>query len=44
MYHTSADVLGVLIARAAGRPLEEFLRERVFEPLGMTDTGFHLAT
>ena len=42
MYHTSADVLGVLIARAAGRPLEEFLRERVFEPLGMPDTGYHL--
>ncbi|MFB9837371.1 serine hydrolase domain-containing protein, partial [Actinoallomurus acaciae] len=42
MYHTSADVLGVLIARAAGRPLEEFLRERVFAPLGMDDTGYHL--
>ncbi|MEV0229427.1 serine hydrolase domain-containing protein [Nonomuraea sp. NPDC050786] len=42
MYHTSMDVLGVLIARAAGQPLDEFLRERVFEPLGMRDTGFHL--
>ncbi|MEV0381020.1 serine hydrolase domain-containing protein [Nonomuraea sp. NPDC050643] len=42
MYHTSSDVLGVLIARAAGRPLPEFLRERVFEPLGMRDTGYHL--
>jgi CubicO group peptidase (beta-lactamase class C family) len=42
MYHTGADVLGVLIARAADRPFDEFLRERVFEPLGMTDTGFHL--
>jgi CubicO group peptidase (beta-lactamase class C family) len=42
MYHTGADVLGVLIARAAGRPFEEFLRERIFEPLGMKDTGFHL--
>jgi CubicO group peptidase (beta-lactamase class C family) len=42
MYHTGADVLGVLIARAAGRPFEEFLRERIFEPLGMWDTGFHL--
>ena len=40
MYHTGSDVLGVLIARAAGRPLETFLRERLFEPLGMTDTGF----
>jgi CubicO group peptidase (beta-lactamase class C family) len=40
MYHTGSDVLGVLIARAAGRPLETFLRERIFEPLGMRDTGF----
>jgi CubicO group peptidase (beta-lactamase class C family) len=44
MYHTSADVLGVLIARAAGLPFEDFLRERVLAPLGMNDTGFHLAT
>jgi CubicO group peptidase (beta-lactamase class C family) len=30
----------VLIARASGQPLETFLRERLFEPLGMKDTGF----
>jgi CubicO group peptidase (beta-lactamase class C family) len=40
MYHTGSDVLGVLIARASGRPFETFLRERIFEPLGMEDTGF----
>src|SRR5678815_5812528 len=40
MYHTAADVLGVLIARASGQPLETFLRERLFSPLGMRDTGF----
>jgi CubicO group peptidase (beta-lactamase class C family) len=40
MYHTGSDVLGVLIARAAGQPLETFLRERIFEPLGMKDTAF----
>src|SRR5437762_6043490 len=40
VYHTGSDVLGVLIARAAGQPLETFLRERIFEPLGMRDTGF----
>ncbi|MBD2868657.1 beta-lactamase family protein [Paenibacillus sp. IB182493] len=42
MYHTGSDVLGVLIARASGQPLERFLRERIFEPLGMMDTGFHV--
>jgi len=40
LYNTGSDVLGVLIARAAGQPLETFLRERLFEPLGMMDTGF----
>ena len=42
MYQTGFDVLNVLIARAAGQPLETFLRERLFEPLGMKDTGFHV--
>ena len=40
MYNTGADVLGVLIARASGQPFEAFLRERLFEPLGMKDTAF----
>jgi CubicO group peptidase (beta-lactamase class C family) len=40
MYNTGSDVLGILIARATGRPFETFLRERIFEPLGMRDTGF----
>jgi CubicO group peptidase (beta-lactamase class C family) len=40
MYNTGSDVLGVLIARASGQPLETFFRERLFDPLGMTDTGF----
>src|SRR5437870_4889521 len=40
MYHTGSDVLGVLIARAAGQPFEAFVHERLFEPLGMKDTGF----
>lgn len=40
LYNTGADVLGVLVARAAGEPLERFLSTRVFEPLGMVDTGF----
>jgi CubicO group peptidase (beta-lactamase class C family) len=40
MYNTGSDVLGVLIARASGQPLEMFLRERIFGPLGMKETGF----
>jgi len=40
MYHTGADVLGVLIARASGQSFPTFLRERIFDPLGMKDTGF----
>jgi CubicO group peptidase (beta-lactamase class C family) len=40
MYNTGSDVLGVLIARVSGQPFDAFLRERIFEPLGMRDTGF----
>ena len=40
MYNTGSDVLGVLIARVSGQPLETFLRQRLFEPLGMKDTSF----
>jgi CubicO group peptidase (beta-lactamase class C family) len=40
MYETGADVTGVLIARATGRSFGDALRERVFEPFGMTDTAF----
>ena len=42
MYHTGSDILGVLIARASGMGFEAFLKERIFEPLGMKDTGFHV--
>ena len=42
LYNTGSDVLGVLIARVAGRPFAEFLAERIFKPLGMRDTGFHV--
>lgn len=41
-YHTGADILSVLIARAAGMALPEFLHTRLFQPLGMPDTGFHV--
>ncbi len=42
LYHTGSDVLGVLIARVAGQSLEQALQERLFEPLGMRDTGFQV--
>lgn len=40
LYNTSCDVLGVLIARVAGKSFEAFLRECLFDPLGMKDTAF----
>ena len=42
MYDTGANALGVLLARATGGTLERFCRERIFAPLGMVDTGFHV--
>jgi CubicO group peptidase (beta-lactamase class C family) len=43
LYNTSTQVLGVVLARACGKDLESVMRERVFEPLGMVDTGFTVA-
>ena len=40
LYNSSAQVLGVLLARAAGTDVESVMRERIFEPLAMSDTGF----
>ena len=40
LYNTGSDILGVLIARVTGQPLGDLLQERIFDPLGMTDTGF----
>jgi CubicO group peptidase (beta-lactamase class C family) len=42
LYHMSTEILGVLISRVSGMSLGRFLRERLFEPLGMRDTGFHV--
>ncbi|MFJ6410657.1 serine hydrolase domain-containing protein [Streptomyces hydrogenans] len=41
-YHISSDLLGVLVSRVTGQSFESFLRERLFGPLGMKDTGFHV--
>jgi CubicO group peptidase (beta-lactamase class C family) len=40
LYNAGSEILGVLIARVAGVTFGEFLRERIFTPLGMKDTGF----
>ena len=42
MYDSAFQVLGVLLARVAGQPLETLLRERIFDPLGMKDTSFRV--
>ena len=42
LYHTASDILGILIERAAGMRFVDFLAERIFAPLGMADTGFHV--
>ena len=39
-YGRSADVLGRLIEVVSGKPLDQFLEERIFKPLKMVDTGF----
>ncbi|MCX5057261.1 MULTISPECIES: serine hydrolase [unclassified Streptomyces] len=42
LYGTSSDLQGILVARASGRSLPDFLAERIFEPLGMKDTAFEV--
>jgi len=42
-YGLSSDVLGILIERVAGMPLLDFLKIRIFGPLGMSDTSFFVA-
>ena len=41
-YSIAADVLGRLIEVASGQPFDQFLAERIFQPLGMVDTGFYV--
>jgi CubicO group peptidase (beta-lactamase class C family) len=40
LYSVSIDVVGRLVEVVSGQPLGEFFRQRIFEPLGMVDTGF----
>jgi CubicO group peptidase (beta-lactamase class C family) len=41
-YSVSTDVLGYLVGKIADRPFEQVLKERIFDPLGMSDTDFHV--
>ena len=41
-YSVASNVLGRLIEVVSGQPLDAFFAERIFGPLGMTDTGFHV--
>jgi len=42
VYGFATDILGVIVEKASGMTLDEFLRTRIFEPLKMTDTSFYL--
>ncbi|WP_431232393.1 serine hydrolase domain-containing protein [Mycolicibacterium psychrotolerans] len=42
-YSQATDVLGIVISRIEGKPLHTVLAERIFEPLGMSDTGFFIS-
>ena len=41
-YSVATDVVGYLVETISGQPFEQFLQQRIFDPLGMTDTGFHV--
>jgi CubicO group peptidase (beta-lactamase class C family) len=40
VYSVSMDIQGYIIEKLSGKPLNQFLEERIFKPLRMTDTGF----
>jgi CubicO group peptidase (beta-lactamase class C family) len=41
-YSVATDVIGYLVGKISGVPFEQFLRERILDPLGMNDTDFHV--
>ncbi|HZZ34453.1 MAG TPA: serine hydrolase domain-containing protein [Caulobacteraceae bacterium] len=43
MYSLSTDVCGALVEKISGKPFDVYLKETIFEPLGMKDTAFHVA-
>ncbi|MFZ0668326.1 MAG: serine hydrolase domain-containing protein [Acidimicrobiales bacterium] len=42
-YSVSTDVLGRVVEVVSGQTLDAFMKERIFEPLGMVDTGFNVS-
>ncbi|HVY81814.1 MAG TPA: serine hydrolase domain-containing protein, partial [Steroidobacteraceae bacterium] len=42
MYSLSVDIQGYLVEKLSGKPLPQFMRERIFTPLGMQDTAFNV--
>ena len=42
MYSLATDVCGALVEIISGQPFGEYLQEHIFDPLGMTDTAFHV--
>ena len=40
VYGYNTDILGCVVEKASGMPLDEFVRTRITEPLGMKDTRF----
>ena len=41
-YSVATDVIGYLVGKISGEPFEQFLKERILDPLGMSDTDFHV--
>jgi len=41
-YSVAVDVIGYLVGKISGVPFEQFLKQRIFDPLGMNDTAFHV--
>jgi CubicO group peptidase (beta-lactamase class C family) len=41
-YSTAVDVLGYLVQVVSGMPFEDYLKQRIFDPLGMPDTAFYV--
>lgn len=42
-YSISVDIQGYLVEKISGQPFDDFLRDRLFQPLGMVDTGFYVS-